>query len=279
MMHPANGIKYSSDNTRYEKDYGITVNAKGVPGLVMNSPRIDLALRVIIIAVVLMILPSLVNGQTLKLKLAQRVAAFDSTNPLPFGQLVELAQAFRIPMGIEWLNLPDENASAPIHVRNTTILAILSQILRQYAGYTFELNDGIVHIFMPALISDERNFLNIRIPHFAVNKANLFFASYELGNVIGDVLHPRAGYGGGFGHGPTNKSGFDVPNITFAVRNSTPRGILNKIAKVQGNALWIVRLIPQQMMNNGRFYAQTSSITSDTVAPKFYWDFIPLGAL
>jgi len=245
----------------------------------MNSPRIDLALRVIIIAVVLIILPSLVCGQTLRPKLAQRVAAFDSTNPLPYGQLVELAQAFHIPMGIEWLNVPDENASAPIHVRNTTILAILSQILRQYPGYTFELNDGIVNIFMPALISDERNFLNIRIPQFVVDKANLFRASFELENAIRDVLHPRSGYGGGVGHGSTNKSGFDVSNITFDVRNSTARGILNKIAKVQGNALWIVRLIPQQMMNNGRFYAQTSSMTSDRVAPEFHWDFISLGAL
>ncbi len=76
----------------------ITVNAKGVPNPAMNSPRIDLAMRIIIMAVMLMFLPSLVYGETLRPKLAQRVAAFDSTNPLPFGQLVELAQVFHIPL-------------------------------------------------------------------------------------------------------------------------------------------------------------------------------------
>ncbi len=54
------------------------------------------------------------------------------------------------------------------------------------------------------------------------------------------------------------------------------RGILNKIAVAQGNALWVVRLEPNQMMSNGRFYAQSASAMGKEPAPDFHWDFIPL---
>jgi hypothetical protein len=44
----------------------------------------------------------------------------------------------------------------------------------------------------------------------------------------------------------------------------------------QGNALWLVRFIPWQMMANGRFYVQTASPTSRTAAADFHWEFLPL---
>jgi hypothetical protein len=245
----------------------------------MNYLKNGHTLRLVALATALTCLPCLANGQTIARKLAQRVASFDSTNASPVGQLIELSQAFRIPMGVEWLDEPGDKPAPPVRARNTTVRGVLTQILSRHPGYTFDSGDGIVHVSKPALARDERDFLNIRISQFQVQNVNLFQASYELANAIRDVLHPSAGYGGGTGHGPDPRTGFDVRNITFSVRNSTVRGILNRIAKEQGNAMWVVRLKQQQTMSNGRFYAQAAAATTDAIAPDFHWNFIALGNL
>jgi hypothetical protein len=81
------------------------------------------------------------------------------------------------------------------------------------------------------------------------------------------------GYGGGYG-GVSRNDDFNVSKVTFSGNNLTVRQILNNIVVRQGNALWVVRLKPSQMMAN-RFYAQTVSTTRNEAAPDFHWQFIP----
>jgi len=192
------------------------------------------------------------------------------------GQLIELAQASKVPMGIEWLDVLNEKPSPPQHMRRVTLRQILYSILRQYPGYTFELNNGVIEVFATRLARDEKNFLNIRIPQFHLDRVNLYQASYELGNAIRDVVQPRPGYGGGFGQPPNPRTGFDVSNISLVTHNLAVRGVLDRIAAVQGNAVWVVRLKQSQMMSNGRFYAQTVSAMNKEAALDFQWEFIRL---
>jgi len=224
------------------------------------------------------VLPSSsVTGQRLQSKLNQRVKAFDSESPSTVGQLIDFAQRFGIPLGIEWLDDSRESVAPPIHVRNTTAKRILQQIVQENAGNGFILSGGVVHVFSPRIVGDDRNFLNLRVPHFQVNNESLFGADFLLRVSIIEVLNPRSGgYGGGHGHGVPRSDTFDIRNLSFSLHNAIVRQILNSIVARQGNALWVVRIKPMQMMANGRFYVQAASATSKETAPGFHWEFIPL---
>ncbi len=220
---------------------------------------------------------SSVKGQGLQSELAQRVKAFDSESASTVVQLVDFAQRFQIPMGIELANESEESVAPPIHARNTTAQRIIQQIVHERPGTGFTLSGGVLHVFATSIVNDHRNFLNLRMSHFQVEKENLFGAEWLLRVSIHQVLSPsRGGYGGGHGYGVQRTDTFDVRNLSFSINNATVRQILNGIVVRQGNALWLVRINPSQMMANGRFYVQTASATSETAAPDFHWEFLPL---
>src|SRR6266576_4898188 len=204
----------------------------------MNS-RTGRAVRLGIFTVLLISGPCLGAAQSARPSLTLQVTDFDSDNASPVGQRIELAQASKVPMGIEWLDVLNEKPSPPQHMRRVTLRQILYSILRQYPGYTFELNNGVIEVFATRLARDEKNFLNIRIPQFHLDRVNLYQASYELGNAIRDVVQPRPGYGGGFGQPPNPRTGFDVSNISLVTHNLAVRRVLDRIAAAQGNAVWV----------------------------------------
>ena len=74
---------------------------------------------------------SSVNGQGLQSELAQRVKAFDSESSSTVRQLVDFAQRFQIPMGIELAIESEQSVAPPIHARNTTAQRIIQQIVHE----------------------------------------------------------------------------------------------------------------------------------------------------
>jgi hypothetical protein len=226
------------------------------------------------IIVVLGITP-LIFCQTVDSKLTQKVEAFDSESSSTVEQLIELAQKFQVPMGVEWLLTADEKPARPVHVRKALVRDALKVILQEQPDYQFTLRDGVVHVVASPIIKDRRNFLNLVIPRFRVDKESLVGANHYLRLSIKLLLHPSPGFGGGYGGVGLNND-FAVRNITFSGSNLTVRQILSKIAALQGNALWVVRLKSSEKMKNEPFYAQTVSLTTEEVASDFTWQFISL---
>jgi hypothetical protein len=97
---------------------------------------------------------SSVNGQGLQSELAQRVKAFDSESSSTVGQLVDFAQRFQIPMGIELANESEESVAPPIHARNTTAQRIIQQIVHERPGTGFTLSGGVLHVFATTLVQE-----------------------------------------------------------------------------------------------------------------------------
>jgi hypothetical protein len=151
-----------------------------------------------------LLLPSLSTAavQSFHSKLAQPVSRFDSENSSTADQLIEFAQQFHIPMGIEWVEMAVESSAKPVHARNSTARAVLEQIVKQRQGMGFSGSDGVVHVFDQSFINDSRNFLNVHIPHFRVENETLFGAEFWLKIDIERVLTPVAGgFAGGHGYG------------------------------------------------------------------------------
>jgi hypothetical protein len=226
--------------------------------------------------ILLLALSPAIFGQSLEAKLIQDLATYDSVRTTTLEQLVEVAQRFQIPMGLEWVDTPNEKAAKPIHVRNIRLRELISKILDQQDGYKFVVADGLVQVTAIGLAEDPLNFLNIRLPIYGAKRKSLSEVSYWLQVRIKASLHPERNFGGGFG-GTSAQGDFNNPTITFSVTNATVRQILNKIAVAQGNCLWVAHLNPSRLMEGERFYAQAVSPTGKGVSD-FIWEFIPLNS-
>jgi hypothetical protein len=215
------------------------------------------------------------SGQTLTEKLALKVDAFNSESKSIPMQLIEVAQRFSIPMGIEWADDSQDRPASPIQVQDTTVRHLLDQILSGQSGYQFQLDDDVVHVFAVRLVDDPRNFLNIRLRQFSLEKANMAAARFYLWGAIISNLHPRGGYAGGWG-GQSIYKDFDAAKITFSYRDLTVRQALNRIVEAEGNALWVVRIRPRQMMATEPYYVQIPGPEGGEPAESFAWQFLAL---
>src|SRR5258705_2609262 len=199
-------------------------------------------MNVVKLSIALLILCScgtLTSSQTLEEKLALKVDTFNSvTKSIPL-QLIEVAQRFNIPMGIEWSDDSEDKGPSQVQMRDITVGSLLSQILAQQPGYEFRLDDGVVHVFATRLLDDQYNFLNIRLREFSLEKANMGAARFHLWGAIVSHLHPWGGYGGGWGAVSTYKKIF-VPQIDFYPQDLTATQGPSKNADATGNALWRV---------------------------------------
>jgi hypothetical protein len=230
------------------------------------------------IGVVLLLLASTLNAQDLSSRLAQP-AGYQPKATTTLQQLIEVAQHYRIPMGIEWIQeSKDDTDPLPEPVKRSTVNDLIAAILQNAPGYVAQQRNGVLQIAKMDFLDKPENFLNLRISEFELQDANMFGAKSQLRNSIDLELHPnRAGYGsnGGYGYGVPRDDDFDKRNITFAGNDLTVREILTKIAAANGNALWVVQFSPSQKLAGTSFRAQISLYDGKTV-PDFFWHFLPL---
>ena len=140
-------------------------------------------------------------GQTLKEKLDQRTT-FVPRALTPVEQLIEIAQNFKIPMAIEWLEVGDSAAKPSLDSRARTVRQLIRGIIDQSAGRRIKIEDGVLHVFSPDELSNPLNLLNVRIPMYEVKDRSLLDAEAWLRTKINILLYPeryREGFGGGNG--------------------------------------------------------------------------------
>jgi|GEM_PF-2877060 len=242
----------------------------------MGYLKTTTAAKILQTVVIVLAVKGLVYGQNLELKLS-REASFVPQSTSVLEQLIEVAKYYQIPMGIEWVDQSDANVFTLPKDRQMTVQNLIAELLSHSQDYQAKVENGVLHIAQSTLATDTKNFLNLRISEFQVDKANLFGASFMLRMKIRMMLHPEQ-YAGGWngGYGEPSIYGFDIKNITVSGRNLTVREILNKIITANGNALWVVRLDPSKMMADEPFFAQGPVNKDGQSATGFYWQFISL---
>ena len=211
--------------------------------------------------------PSRSAAEDLKQKLARRVR-FTPKSPSPLEQLIEVAKAFHIPMGIEWREPQNCQSVSPPADRQQTIKEVLVAIVAACPAEKLIVGKDLVQVY-PVRPSAAPNILNLRLRRFEIKGENLFVAQYLLRLAIDKRLHPErysGSYNGGTGFPPDHI--FSVANVNFSGENVRVRHILNAIARANGNALWLAR-IP----NGGR---PLTEVYNDRRALVTIWRFIPL---
>lgn len=162
----------------------------------------------------------------------------------PVDQLVEVAQRFKIPMAIEWVErtgttTPDKALPA----RKRSVRELIEEIARVSPEHRVEVEGGLVRVYSPVAAVHPFNFLNIHPKSYGVKDGDLFAADDQLRWAIRFTLEPEKylnGYGGGYGHGSNDV--FEIPKFTLSGSDLTIRELLNRIALAQGNALWVATI-------------------------------------
>lgn len=214
-----------------------------------------------------------VAAQDLEAKLHQR-ADFTPAAGNVREQLVQAAQHYKIPMGIEWVLQSQEKQVKLVPGEASTVMALLQLILQAAPEYSMTMKNGVVNVSDSRYAVDSRNFLNLRIGEFKLTNADVFDAEFELRLKIRKTLHPERYVGGtvgGYGYGIPDENGLDIKNISFSGKNLSVRDILDRIVSSNGNTLWLVNIAPSRMMKDGPFFAQFDADQERN----FTWTIIP----
>lgn len=219
-----------------------------------------------------------VDRASVETKLSQETS-FVPQSASAVERLTEVAQYYQVPMGIEWVGESDIRVLKPLYPSRRTVRSLIAAILKQLPGYRARVENGVVNIARADTKDAPKNFLNLRIPEFRVDQANLHDANALLRLKINMTLHPdryTGGVGGGYGYGVPSEDRFDSDIITFSGRSLTVREILNKIVAINANALWVVQLVPSKTMTGEPFFAQGPPDGAGRYPLDFHWQFLPL---
>src|SRR5687767_2623728 len=114
-------------------------------------------------------------AQDVETKLAQR-ADFTPAAGSVREQLIQVAQHYKIPMGIEWARKAEEKQVQLVAGEASTVRALLDAILRATPDYSVTIREGVVNVSDSRYAVDSRNFLNLRIDEFSLTRTNVYGA-------------------------------------------------------------------------------------------------------
>jgi hypothetical protein len=191
-------------------------------------------------------------------------------------------------MAIEWLDNGntklETNDRSPLLKQDRSVLELIRLLANRFAGHQMLVEDGLVHVTSLSTFDHEFNFLNLPIEYFAVTHECLYGTQADLRTAIDMTLHPeryRGGWGGGYGgvsiHDPDGL--FWIRNISFSMENTTIREILNQIARKNGNALWVVKLEPEEFNRPEAYWKGKSSKAEGLPPISSRIEFVPLANL
>ena len=154
--------------------------------------------------------------------------------------LMHVADEFRIPMGIEWVNTSQARTKVSLSWKNATIQEILEGIAKTQPGYEVQVRNGLVRIFSTKIPADQ-NFLHLTIKSFEANREVVQMASRRLRELVKTtVVPPKQGTGGIAGSLITN---VEEPRIDMKLNDTSVEGVLDSLATASAKKIWVVTFV------------------------------------
>lgn len=196
--------------------------------------------------------------------------------------IAKVGTEFHIPLGIEWA-AADGGQPIKLSWRGASVREILDSVVGSNPKYGIEYGNGVVHVFSTALRSDQRNFLNIRLPDFQVQDEFVTSANRRLlehvrrvANPVPEETLPDGGCAGSMGIGRGDKK------ATFTLRNASLREILDQLLASADYRVWIVSFQPELRTTSRGFFVTNSVYggqSEASVQPRWdllFWGFDPV---
>jgi hypothetical protein len=149
--------------------------------------------------------------------------------------LLNIANRYKLPLAVEWVKSADTLKRIQPPIPTSNVDTVLDSVVSSRSGYTWRLEDGIVHVFPKAMLDDPRNPLNVvisRVPDrsWTVNDANNF-----VFETVRDVVR-----GTGRKRISDSVPVYDAePQFHISGQNASVRDILNKIIMASNMKIWI----------------------------------------
>jgi hypothetical protein len=176
----------------------------------------------------------------LQARLDTKVAQYSlSANGLA-DALLRTSGHFKIPMGIEWVRDKETSQNLSRSWNDQTPREILQSILKQYPGYVFRIEEGVIHVFREDLIKDSRNFLCLKIPDsFDARQKPAGLINTQLRAVVQGIVSPRD-FPPTSGEGGSYATGIREQPLSLTLQGLTVREGLEKLAAASEHQVWIV---------------------------------------
>ena len=105
------------------------------------------------------------------------------------GALIKIATRFELPLAVEWLQSADTLRPVQLDQRDSAS-AMLDAMISSHSGYSWQLENGVLHVFERSLVSDPRNPLNIIVDKFPEDAVTVPYADSYLFETVREVVRP-----------------------------------------------------------------------------------------
>jgi hypothetical protein len=171
------------------------------------------------------------------------VVSFDVQQRNMIDALLQLGQEQQVPIGIEYIDAAAFRNRITLHVRNSTMGALLDTITHGQ-GYRWLILGGVVMVTHDNAPQGRKNLLNTRIPEFTIEKEMILqAASLNLLGALYWTVNPHST--GIVGDYPGGNPKFRVGPLRM--KNATIRQILNRLVSQRRNGAWVVQQPPWNM--------------------------------
>jgi hypothetical protein len=164
----------------------------------------------------------------------------------------------------------------PVHFNrsNTNAGEVLDAVVSSYGDYTWQFENGIVHVFKKMTVNDPRNPLNVvisKVPDYLLTENDadkfLFQSIVQVVRSTGPkVLQVPSGIGG-------------EPQVHLAGENVPVREILNQIITASKLKIWIVTFLSDSSLTVKGFWEVTPMYDPKYFKPENqpFWIFLRWG--
>jgi hypothetical protein len=155
--------------------------------------------------------------------------------------LAHVASEFRIPIGIEWVNMPASRRQITLHWSDATVAEILETITHTQTGYSMDITNGVVHIYSTDILRDQ-DFVHLRIKSFVAHDEVVQMAERRLRHLVKlttapTELGPRGGIGGSLA------VSVNEPIINVQANDASVQDILDLLVTASAKKIWVVTFV------------------------------------
>lgn len=241
----------------------------------MKNPNRIAQLSAILLFVPLIAFAQRENTE-LDAKLAAPVSQYSlSANGLA-DALANTAKEFQLPIGIEWVKDKEALRDLRLTWKGVSVERIISTVVKEYPGYCYRVENGVVHVFRRDLVSDSHNFLNLKVPDsFEIREEIGGIANQRLQRQVQEIVSPR-NLPSGAGEGGSYASGLEQHPLTLALRGANVREALEKLVDASEHKMWVVTFSDSSVLTPTGF-RRTETLWHPTPFPdrdQPMWDFL-----
>lgn len=188
--------------------------------------------------------------------------------------LLKIATDFKLPLAVEWVKSSDTLKPVSLSMSEATASAILDALVSSHGGYSWRLENGIVHVFQRILMTDSRNPLNVRLGEFPKGPVTVARANLYLTYTVKELVWQTRAQGVG-----ASLLGEGVEPQFQIYAHTSLREILNRIIAASKMKVWIATFPSNPSLTLKGFLEETPMYDPKYVHPEDqpFWIFLRWG--